>query len=154
MHACVLGWRQQPSTFRFNLTTLPIMISITHGHQYKAVVGIIVVVLKHSSVKGISPWWVAESAPVLIVRAQPAFVRIHQDFTRTVLRGGKPQIVKDVRAHLGRDLGLDEFKYWTAVVRRRRTPRHALHAVPSKTAPHALPHGAVHQGGATPSWAA
>ena len=50
------------------------------------------------------------------LRAQPAFVRIHQDFMRTVLRGGKPQIVKDVRAHLGRDVGLEEFKYWTALV--------------------------------------
>jgi hypothetical protein len=49
---------------------------------------------------------------------QPAFVRVHQDFTRNVLRGGKPEIVGDVRAYLGRDLPLDEFKYWTALVRR------------------------------------
>ena len=47
---------------------------------------------------------------------QPAFVRIHQDFVRTVLRGGKPDIVKDMRAHLGRDVSLEEFKYWTALV--------------------------------------
>ncbi|CAL8465237.1 g4772 [Coccomyxa elongata] len=45
-----------------------------------------------------------------------AFVRIHQDFTRNVLRGAKPHIVKDVRAMLGRDISLEEFKYWTAMV--------------------------------------
>ncbi len=38
---------------------------------------------------------------------------------RTVLRGGKPLIVKDLRAHLRRDVGLEEFKYWTALVGRR-----------------------------------
>ena len=48
---------------------------------------------------------------------QAAFVRVHQDFTRNVLRGGKPNVVKDVRAMLGRDISLEEFKYWTALVR-------------------------------------
>ena len=52
--------------------------------------------------------------------AQPAFVRVHQDFTRNVLRGGKPEIVKDVRFYLGRELSLEEFKYWTALVRTLR----------------------------------
>lgn len=44
-------------------------------------------------------------------------MRVHQDFTRNVLRGAKPHIVKDVREHLGKDLSLDNFKYWTALVR-------------------------------------
>ena len=48
---------------------------------------------------------------------QAAFVRVHQDFTANVLRGGKPQIVKNVREELERDLSLEEFKHWTALVR-------------------------------------
>ena len=49
--------------------------------------------------------------------AQAAFVRVHQDFTANVLRGGKPHIVKNVKEEIERDLSLDEFRYWTAVVR-------------------------------------
>lgn len=48
---------------------------------------------------------------------QAAFVRVHQDFTANVLRGGKPQIVKNVGEELERDLSLEEFKHWTALVR-------------------------------------
>ena len=48
---------------------------------------------------------------------QAAFVRVHQDFTANVLRGGKPHIVKNVKEEIERDLSLDEFRYWTAVVR-------------------------------------
>ncbi len=44
-------------------------------------------------------------------------MRVHQDFTANVLRGGKPHIVKNVKEELERDLSLDEFRYWTAVVR-------------------------------------
>lgn len=51
------------------------------------------------------------------MRVQAAFVRVHQDFTANVLRGGKPQIVKNVREELERDLPLEEFKHWTALVR-------------------------------------
>ena len=58
--------------------------------------------------------WLPEQAPAC---AQPAFVRVHQDFTRSVLRGGKPEIVRDMRARLGRELPLEDFKYWTALVR-------------------------------------
>ncbi|BDA50257.1 hypothetical protein COCOBI_15-3860 [Coccomyxa sp. Obi] len=45
-----------------------------------------------------------------------AFVRVHQDFARNVLRGAKPHVVKDVRAMLGRDISLEEFKYWASLV--------------------------------------
>ncbi|CAK0787098.1 hypothetical protein CVIRNUC_010314 [Coccomyxa viridis] len=46
-----------------------------------------------------------------------AFVRVHQDFTANVLRGGKPHITTDVRAELeGQELSLEEFKHWTALV--------------------------------------
>lgn len=55
--------------------------------------------------------------------AQAAFVRVHQDFTRNVLRGAKPHVVKDVRALLGRDISLEDFKYWTALVRTACSPR-------------------------------
>ncbi len=44
-------------------------------------------------------------------------MRVHQDFTRNVLRGAKPHVVKDVRAMLGQEISLEEFKYWTALVR-------------------------------------
>lgn len=44
-------------------------------------------------------------------------MRVHQDFTANVLRGGKPHIAKNVREEVERDLPLDEFRYWTAVVR-------------------------------------
>ena len=44
-------------------------------------------------------------------------MRVHQDFTANVLRGGKPHIVKNVKEEIERDLSLDEFRYWTAVVR-------------------------------------
>ena len=55
--------------------------------------------------------------------AQAAFVRVHQDFTRNVLRGAKPHVVKDVRGLLGRDISLEDFKYWTALVRTACSPR-------------------------------
>ena len=49
---------------------------------------------------------------------QAAFVRVHQDFTANVLRGGKPHITTDVREELeGQELSLEEFKHWTALVR-------------------------------------
>lgn len=48
---------------------------------------------------------------------QAAFVRVQQDFTANVLRGGKPQIVKNVKEEIERDLSLDEFRHWTALVR-------------------------------------
>ena len=47
---------------------------------------------------------------------QAAFTRVHQDFTANVLRGGKPNIVKNVREEIERDITLEEFKYWTALV--------------------------------------
>ena len=47
---------------------------------------------------------------------QAAFVRVHQDFTANVMRGGKPQIVKNVREELEHNLSLEEFKHWTALV--------------------------------------
>ena len=44
-------------------------------------------------------------------------MRVHQDFTANVLRGGKPHITTDVRAELeGQELSLEEFKHWTALV--------------------------------------
>ena len=45
-------------------------------------------------------------------------MRVQQDYTANVLRGGKPHIVKNVKEEIERDLSLDEFRYWTAVVRR------------------------------------
>ena len=50
-------------------------------------------------------------------RVQAAFTRVHQDFTANVLRGGKPNIVKNVREEIERDLTLEEFRHWTALVR-------------------------------------
>ena len=38
-------------------------------------------------------------------------MRVHQDFTANVLRGGKPHITTDVRAELeGQELSLEEFQ--------------------------------------------
>ena len=53
-----------------------------------------------------------------LLLVQAAFVRVHQDFTANVLRGGKPHIAKDVREELeGQELSLEEFKHWSALVR-------------------------------------
>lgn len=43
-------------------------------------------------------------------------MRVHQDYTRSILRGAKPHILKDARELLGRPLSLAEFTYWTALV--------------------------------------
>ena len=44
-------------------------------------------------------------------------MRVHQDFTANVLRGGKPHITTDVREELeGQELSLEEFKHWAALV--------------------------------------
>ena len=53
-------------------------------------------------------------------------MRVHQDFTANVLRGGKPHIVKNVKEEIERDLSLDEFRYWTAIVRLAALP-HTFH---------------------------
>lgn len=48
---------------------------------------------------------------------QAASVRVHQDFAADVLRGGRPYITKHAAHELeGKDLSLEEFKHWTALV--------------------------------------
>jgi hypothetical protein len=69
---------------------------------------------------------------------QAAFVRVHQDFTQSVLHGGKPQIVRSVREHIGRQLSPEEFSHWSALVRGCFIPPCPLYWSSSKTEAAAL----------------